>query len=132
MIGENKPIYRVERHIEETGELFSDGEHIIYVNGEDKNSATELGRLMHDFFCTEPDDMHYKELADRTRYFKKDEKGVATLCKVLEDMRNQSVWEAKVESVHRWLAMNMTYEQIAQGEGLTVEQVKEIASQKSA
>ena len=132
VIGGNKPIYRVERHIEETGELFSDGEHIIYVNGEDKNSATELGRLMHDFFCIEPDDMHYKELADRTRYFKKDEKGVATLCKVLEDMRNQSVWEAKVESVHRWLAMNMTYEQIAQGEGLTVEQVKEIASQKSA
>ena len=30
---------------------------------------------MHDFFCTDPDDMHYKELADKVRYFKEDEKG---------------------------------------------------------
>ena len=40
---------------------------------------------MHDFFCTDPDDMHYKELADKVRYFKKDEKGVASMCKVMED-----------------------------------------------
>ena len=30
---------------------------------------------MHDFFCTDPDDMNYKELADKVRYFKEDEKG---------------------------------------------------------
>ncbi|MBR1854877.1 MAG: hypothetical protein IJ794_17320 [Lachnospiraceae bacterium] len=38
--------------------------------------ATELGRLMHDFFCTNPDNMHYEELAQKVRYFKEDEKGV--------------------------------------------------------
>ena len=54
---------------------FDDGEHIIYVNGSDKNASTELGKLMHDFFCTSPDDMHYKELANKVRYFKEDEKG---------------------------------------------------------
>ena len=52
------------------------GEHIIYVNGADKDASTALGKLMHDFFCTDPDDMHYKELADKVRYFKEDEKGV--------------------------------------------------------
>ena len=64
-----------------------------------------------------------------------DMKGVS-MCKVLEDMRNETAkaakWEQIVESVHRWLDMGLSYEQIAQGEGLTVEQVKEIASQKSA
>ena len=41
--------------------------------GMKKDASTELGQLMHDFFCTDPDDMHYKELADKVRYFKKDE-----------------------------------------------------------
>ena len=29
-----------------------------------------LGKLMHDLFCSEPDKMNYKILADRTRQFK--------------------------------------------------------------
>ena len=60
------------------------------MNGADKDASTELGKLMHDFFCTDPDDMHYKELADKVRYFKEDEKGVAAMCKVMEDMRNEA------------------------------------------
>ena len=88
VIGRNQPIYTVERQITNIGELFNDGEHIIYVNGADKNSATELGKLMHDFFCTDPDDMYFKQLADKVRYFKEDEEGVRSMCKVLEDMRN--------------------------------------------
>ena len=35
---------------------FDDAQHIVYVNGENQNSATELGKLMHDFSCTNPDD----------------------------------------------------------------------------
>ena len=76
--------------IEITKRPFDDGEHIIYVNGADKDASTALGKLMHDFFCTDPDDMHYKELADKVRYFKEDEKGVAAMCKVMEDMRNKA------------------------------------------
>ena len=90
VIGKDKPLYRIERRIEEVDELFDDGEHIIYVNGADKDASTALGKLMHDFFCTDPDDMHYKELADKVRFFKEDEKGVATMCKVMEDMRNET------------------------------------------
>ena len=33
--------------------------------------------------------MHFKELADKVRYFKEDEKGVAAMCKVMEDMRKE-------------------------------------------
>lgn len=34
--------------------------------------------------------MNYDVLADRARYFKQDEKGVATMCKLMEDMRNEA------------------------------------------
>ena len=63
------------------------------MNGADKDVSTELGKLMYDFFCTDPDDMNYKKLADKVRYFKEDEKGVAVMCKVMEDMRNEAARE---------------------------------------
>ena len=37
---------------------------------------TALGKLMHDFTCTNAKDMYYEVLADRVHYFKEDEKGV--------------------------------------------------------
>lgn len=87
---------------------------------------------MHDCFCTDAEDMNYKELAEKVRYFKEDEEGLKSMCKVFEDMRNETAWRTKVESVLRWLDMGLSHEQIAKGEGLTVEQVEEIAGQKSA
>ena len=39
------------------------------------------------FFCTEPDEMRYKVLADRARLFKKTEKGVRAMSGVLEEKR---------------------------------------------
>ncbi len=136
VVGRGKPIYIIERQIVNIDEPFDDGEHIIYVNGAVRDSTTELSKLMHDFFCTDPDDMHFKALAEKARFFKQDEKGVAAMCKVMEDMRNEAAiaaaWQTKVESVLRWLEMGLSHEQIARGEGLTVEQVKEIAGQQSA
>ena len=80
VIGEGEPIYRIERFIEESGRLFDDGEHIIYVNGEIRGSQTELEKLIHDFFCNNPDDMYYEELAKKVRYFKEEEEGVKSMC----------------------------------------------------
>ncbi len=54
----------------------------------------EIGKLMHDFSCTNPDDMNYEALAKKARYYKQDEKGVATMCKIMEDMRNEAAREA--------------------------------------
>ena len=39
--------------------------------------------------------MHYKILADKTRYFKENEKGVAAMCKVVEDLCNDAKIEEK-------------------------------------
>ncbi len=94
VIGDGLPVYVIERQITDTGKPFKDGEHIIFVNGAHQDAATGLGRLMHDFFCTDANDMNYKELADRVRFFKEEEKGVAHMCKILEDMRREAAEEA--------------------------------------
>ena len=112
VIGENQPIYLIDRQITNIGKPFDDGEHIIYVNGADKNASTELGKLMHDFFCTSPDDMHYKELANKVRYFKEDKKGVASMCKVLEDMRNETTKYVMVNNIQNLMKnLKLTVEQ---------------------
>ncbi len=43
------PIYHIYRMVEETGTVFNDQSHIIYVNSQIKDE-TALGKLMHDFF----------------------------------------------------------------------------------
>ena len=53
------PIYHIDRVVKETGKLFKDEAHIIYVNSQIKDE-TKLGRLMHDFSCTNAKDMHNK------------------------------------------------------------------------
>lgn len=83
------PIYHIDWVVRETGKLFEDEEHIIYVNSQIKDE-TKLGRLMHDFSCTDAKDMYNKVLADRVRYFKEDERGVEIMCREMEIMRNQA------------------------------------------
>ena len=83
------PIYHIDRVVKETGKLFKDEAYIIYVNSQIKDE-TKLGRLMHDFSCTDAKDMYNKVLADRVRYFKEDERGVEIMCREMEIMRNQA------------------------------------------
>lgn len=126
------PIYHVDRVIRETGESFGDESHIIYVNSQIKDE-TELGKLMHDFSCTDAKDMYYKILADRVRYFKEDEKGVATMCKAMEDMRNEASKAKAIQIAKRMLdSGKLTYEEIAEFAGLTLEEVKALDEKKTA
>lgn len=70
------PVYHIERRIEEDDNaLFGDGLHILYVNGEYQDVETPVGRLMHDFYCTESKDMYSKVLADEVKYLKETEGG---------------------------------------------------------
>jgi len=85
-----KSLYKVRRTFENTEEVFNDGAHILYVNGECR-SESPLGRLMHDFFCSDPNDMYSDVLAERVRFFKEDEKGVAAMCKVMEEIYNDGI-----------------------------------------
>ena len=98
--------------------------HILYVNGKYRGDG-EVGKLMHDFSCTDPDDMNYEILAKKARYFKQDEKGVATMCKLMEDMRSEAELESARKTAKRFLKMGkLSREEIADGTGLPLEEVK--------
>ncbi len=139
VIGRGKPFYRIERCMLDTGEKFGDGSHILYVNGAYRGE-TPIGRLMHDFACTDPDEMYYGVLADRVRYFKESKEGVVTMSRVLEEMRYKSMQEGikegrkegrkeeRKEMVVRMLQTGkLTVGEIAEYSGLEVEEVEELA-----
>ena len=73
--GLGEPVYPVERMNLLTGRPFDDGEHILYVNSEYRGDS-DIGRLMHDFHCTNAEDMNFELIARRTRYLKQEPKGV--------------------------------------------------------
>lgn len=74
---------------------------------------------MHDFSCTDPDDMYYKELAVKARYYKRDEKGVAAMCKLMEDMRNEAAQMAELKSARE------TAERLIKKGKMTLEEIEE-------
>ncbi len=129
VIGANEPLYFIDRQITTTGESFNDGEHIIYVNAANDDVSTELGKLMHDFRCISPDEMYFKQLADKARYFKEDKKGVANMSKVLEDMRNETAERTKIEAAIKFIKLGkVSLEEIANSLDLPIEKVKELAA----
>lgn len=140
MIGKGLPRYPVERCFLESGEVFGDGSHILYVNGVYRDE-TPIGKLMHDFSCTDPANMYYDELAERVRFFKEDKEGISIMCKAMEDMRNESLQEGVKEgkkeekrlTVLRMLADGyLALEKIAEYAGLSLEEVKQLQAGQGA
>ena len=75
VLKDGEQIYHIDRIIRETQKIFEDGTHIIYVNGSYKDeSGSELGNLIHDFFCENPVEMKHKKLASRAKFFKDNER----------------------------------------------------------
>ena len=79
------PIYHINRKIEEVEECFQDGSHIIYVNSR-KQEDTELGKLMHDLHCKDPEQMYSKILAKRVSELKETPEGVEEMCREMEEI----------------------------------------------
>lgn len=94
VLGRGLPLYRVERYVLDTGEPFDDGSHILYVNGSCQED-TDLGRLMHDFHCSRPEEMYYPELASRVKFFKENTEGVGNMCRLMEEAIDKAVQEAE-------------------------------------
>ena len=110
VIGKGQPLYRIERCFLETGESFDDGSHILYVNGAYRDESP-IGRLMHDFSCTNPSDMYY-----------------AVMCKVMEDMRKDSLKEVALRML---AAGKYALEEIANISGLSLEEVKKLKEKRT-
>lgn len=60
---------------------------IGFISKKPKDFVKACMKTKSDFFCTEPDEMRYKVLAERARLFKKTEKGVREMSGVLEEKR---------------------------------------------
>lgn len=93
-----EPVYVIQNMNLTLGQPFGDGAHILYVNGKYRGDS-DIGRLMHDFNCTRAEDMNFELMAERTRYLKENPKGVSDMCKVMEELRNESYAEGKAEGV---------------------------------
>ena len=70
VLKENLPIYNIERIITQTGKIFGDDSHIIYINGAYKNYDSEIGKLISDFLCRDPEKIKNQEIAELTKFFK--------------------------------------------------------------
>ncbi|WP_331490443.1 PD-(D/E)XK nuclease family transposase [Sporofaciens musculi] len=130
--GMGEPVYPIERMNLASGMPFADGEHILYVNGEYRGDS-DLGKLMHDFSCTKADDMNFELMAESTRYLKEDPKGVSMMCKIMEDMRNETLKESAVNTARRMIIDGiLTLEKISEYAGLSLDEVKKLQAEKNA
>lgn len=128
IMGEAKPIYHVNRYVEETGKIFGDSSHILYVNGACRDE-TPIGLLMKDFSCRNASDMHYKKLADRVRYFKEDEEGVKAMSGIMEEL----IDEERRESALRMLEDGkLSNQEIAKYLKLDIKVVEELEKAQKA
>ena len=138
--GAGFPLYHVERIVEELQRPFDDGAHILYVNGANRDD-TPLGKLMQDFFCENPEEMHYKELANRADYFKAEAEGVHTMCELMERFGAAKLEEGRLEgrmegarrTAVALLALGkLTISQIADATQLSLEEVKRLSGTMGA
>ena len=126
VIGQGRPVYHVERCIMESGECFGDGSHILYVNGAYRDE-TPIGKLMHDFDCKDPAQMHYGVLADRVRFFKESKEGTATMCKMIEDILNKEHEEALQQGIQQGIQQGLieAAKNMLRNSGLALEKIAE-------
>ena len=116
------PLYHIDRYVKETGELFDDGSHIIYVNGSYKGND-EIGRLMADFHQTNSEHMHYMTLAQSVKHYKETEEGRGQMCEAVEKYAKEYAKEyainEKVISVQNLMEnMKLTLEQAMDALGI--------------
>ncbi len=91
---------------------------------------------MQDFFCAEPRKMNYSVLADRVKYFKEEQEGNNTMCDIIEDLiekgRNEVRKKEKINFAKNLIIEgSFNFEKISKLSGLTVDEVKNIASSKN-
>lgn len=116
------PLYHVDRYVRETKELFEDGSHIIYVNGNYKGKD-EIGRLISDFHQADPEKIHYDALAQGVKHFKETEGGREKMCEAVEEYAKEYAKEyaakEKAVSVRNLMEnMKLTLEQALNALGI--------------
>ncbi|WP_289116205.1 hypothetical protein, partial [uncultured Dubosiella sp.] len=92
----NEPFYTYEWFDRKWKRILHTKAHIRFVNGEYRGDDA-IGKLMHDFHCTNPDDMFYDELREAVSYFKKEPKGVNAMCEIMREFEKESRNKGRAE-----------------------------------
>ena len=146
-IGRGHALNRIERTVAETGESFGDGSHIVYVSSSLADEGTELGHLMHDLRCSDPEKMHYNELREMVSYYKNEMEGIESMSgkfdeilqralkRETEKVRDESLKKGEANGLQRGrqeVARSMVQDgsipipKIAEFSGLTIGEVESI------
>ena len=95
---------------------------------------------MHDFSCKDPADMHYRILAERAMYFKKNEKGREEMSEVMKrfaeefakQAAEQAAYQKSVDFAKKLLGEKMSMEFVVRTTDLPLEEVQKLAEKRSA
>lgn len=128
VLGDGLPVYNIERTIQETGKLFHDRAHIVYVNGAYRGTdeVGALCRISAVMTIGIPD----PKIRARVKYFKEETEGVAAMCKTMQVIVDREREDAEVAKGKR-IALNLwkngehDLDKIAQTTELSLEQVRE-------
>lgn len=106
---------------------------IVYINGQYRNIDTPIGKLMHDFFCVDADEILNPLLKDRVKYLKETEGGRAKMCEIMENLMENRINEEKIEMAKRAIRRGkLSLADIAETIGLPLAFVEELARLKFA
>ena len=140
-------LYHIQRYIEicdDKGNItklepFKDGSHIIYINGEFEDISTDIGKIVHDLKCVNPDEMLCDELRKPALYLKQTEGGFKEVEAIYKDNVQRIINESKDkwieagEKVGLWktaknlLKIGLPLEKIAEATTLKLEEIEAMA-----
>ena len=120
-----KDTYSYQRR-DDMGECLGDGTHIIYVNGATR-SKSDIGKLMHDFLCSNAAEMYFDILKRQVSQFKNSEEGRHAMCKAVEELVERGKRETMLAMAKRMLKDGiLALKDIARYTGLSLAQVKKL------
>ena len=94
VFGEGLPIYEIERYFKHNHKPFNDRSYIIYVNGAYEGND-DIGKLVHDFKCKNPDEFYFKDLAEKVKFLKNTEEGNMELSPTLKKTADKYIKQNK-------------------------------------
>ena len=104
-MGEGEQLYRIERVIRKSGNLFKDGSHILYFNTARQDDNT-LGKLARDFKEANPKEIQSEVLSHRVASLKEgklDREGEKKMNVLLEKYRKKAVEEGIEKGMEKGL-----------------------------
>ena len=134
VMGRGQDVYVYDRIENVSGEHLDDGTHIIYVNGATR-SKSDIGKLMHDFLCSNAAEMYFDILKRQVSQFKNSEEGRHYMCEAMERIKAEGKVEGErkgkretmIATAKRLLSNGkLMLKEIAECTGLSLAQVKKL------